>query len=67
MAVFCKAPWAYGTYGSTILLRLFSLNEAQKMADDARENDNVAAPAAATATEQPKYPKGVVLDKDGKP
>lgn len=42
------------------------------MADDARENDMAAAPAAAAtasaaASEQPKYPKGVVLGKDGKP
>jgi hypothetical protein len=40
------------------------------MSDDVRENDPAAAPAATTATagtEQPKYPKGVVLDKNGKP
>lgn len=38
------------------------------MAEDAREDTAVAAPVvAAQAGEQPAYPKGVVLDKDGKP
>ncbi|KAM3426889.1 hypothetical protein NHJ13734_009215 [Beauveria thailandica] len=38
------------------------------MAEEAREDTAGAAPAVAAQTgEQPKYPKGTVLDKDGKP
>ncbi|KAM3519151.1 hypothetical protein MY4038_009866 [Beauveria bassiana] len=38
------------------------------MAGEAREDTAGAAPAGAAQTgEQPKYPKGIVLDKDGKP
>lgn len=37
------------------------------MGEENRDDAAGAAPVVATAGEQTQYPKGVVLDKDGKP